>query len=72
MDQAISYDRDNLPTLSEESRLHLNAIKHRAAIRRAKRLTSPHDEGREDLPGNPAGMKAVSVSSRKGKLISST
>lgn len=61
VDAAISYSRDNLPVLSEESARHLSQIKERAAARRAKRLA---DEG-------SAGLSVAEASSRKGVKLES-
>lgn len=63
---AISYDMDNLPTLSEADQAHLVEIKKRAAVRRAKRLA---EAGQDGTPSTSRRGAIVPIKSSRGKLI---
>jgi hypothetical protein len=70
---AVSFTRENPPSLSPEAQSHLAAVKARAAARRAKR----EEEGAEAtelqdyVPIRSKRGKIASLSSRRGKLIGS-
>lgn len=70
MDASVSFTRETLPALSEESLRHLDEIKRRAAIRKARRLANEQSVKIAGRGVQPTGRKAVTIKSSKGKLIS--
>jgi len=70
VDQSVSYSPETLPTLSPESRAHLEEIKARAAVRREARLT---EAARDVSPAHverPEARPLANVHIRRGKTLS--